>query len=69
MTEQHTNPLIGSKGDASRKATVADLEAGVVRLNIDAANNDNPYRFAMVPNEKGKMCIRKVWPGGRIEKT
>lgn len=60
MTEQHTNPLIGSKSQFGRKATIADLEDGAAMLNVSAAEHNCPWRFAVVPNDAGRMCIRKI---------
>lgn len=60
MTDQPTNPLVAAKARIAGKATVEYLLAETEKLNASAAENNCPWRFAVVPNDKGKMCVRKV---------
>lgn len=60
MTDQPTNPLVAGKGQLGRKATLDDLYACAAQLNASAAENRCPYGFQVLPNDEGKMCVRKV---------
>lgn len=60
MTDQPTNPLVAGKGGTGRKATLDDLYACAAALNASAAENNCPYGFQVLPNDEGKMCVRKV---------
>lgn len=60
MTDQPTNPLVAGKTGAGRKATIDDLYACAAQLNASAAESNCPYSFAVVPNDDGKMCVRKI---------
>lgn len=58
MTER-TNPLIDGKANASRKITVDDLYSAAVEANATAEKYGAPWHFQVVPNEDGRMCLRR----------
>ncbi len=60
MNDPRTNPLVAGKAGAGRKATIDDLYACAAQLNADAAANNCPYGFQVMPNQDGKMSVQKV---------
>lgn len=63
MTDRHTNPLVAGQAVARRKATVDDLYACAADLNANPDVQKVGWHFVVVPNDDGKMCVRRIEPG------
>lgn len=63
MTDRPTNPLVSGQAVTRRKATVDDLYACAADLNANLDVQKLGWHFVVVPNDDGKMCVRRIEPG------